>query len=213
MISSGCAVYATPPPWASPARTFLWPLQSSASRKSRRLAASARRTLSAATRTSRRWRSSSPCSTPAEEGHGLKKSPVVKPCVRGSMKGDPPTAASRTRSLKEPMPVPARFICTDMTPRWPFATSPNSQPSPYMSTRGPSTPCSWTVSASRAALQRCAHRRGRCPIRSNLKPSTRYSTAQCTTLSTTKRSIMCLSAAVLFMQVEFSYSPFSARRW
>lgn len=45
------------------------------------------------------------------------------------MKSNPsPRSKTKHRSLKAPMLVPPSFCCTAVQPRWPLATSPNSQP-------------------------------------------------------------------------------------
>ena len=45
------------------------------------------------------------------------------------MKSNPsPRNKTKHRSLKAPMLVPPSFCCTAVQPRWPLATSPNSQP-------------------------------------------------------------------------------------
>ena len=44
--------------------------------------------------------------------------------------GPPPRTASRSRSLKVPMPVPPMLPWVACTKRWSFSTSPKFQPSP-----------------------------------------------------------------------------------
>ena len=56
---------------------------------------------------------------------GLRR--VLK--VHVLMKSNPsPRNKTKHRSLKAPMLVPPSFCCTAVQPRWPLATSPNSQP-------------------------------------------------------------------------------------
>ncbi len=57
--------------------------------------------------------------------------PLANPWTPGSAsKGPPPRTASRARSEKVAMPVPAMFFCVAWTKRASSATSPKFQPSP-----------------------------------------------------------------------------------
>ncbi len=67
----------------------------------------------------------------AGEAFGAVNRPEAKPWTRGSSsKGPPPRTASRERSEKVAMPVPAMFFCVAWTKRASSATSPKFQPSP-----------------------------------------------------------------------------------
>lgn len=67
----------------------------------------------------------------AGEELGLVNRPEAKPWTRGSSsKGPPPRTASRARSEKVAMPVPAMFFCVACTKRASSAISPKFQPSP-----------------------------------------------------------------------------------
>ncbi len=125
----------------------------------------------------------------------------------------PPRPASRIRSLKVAMPVPAMLTWVAWTNRESLATVPKFQPSPYRKTFFPSTPSFCGVSPASADCTSSMVDFGSRPIRSKRKPSTRYCLAQVSTESTTSLFIMACSGAVSAQQESVVTLPLSLRRW
>ncbi len=125
----------------------------------------------------------------------------------------PPRAASRIRSSKVAMPVPAIVSWVACSNRALFATAPKFQPSPYRKTFLPSTPSESGVIFRRAACTSSMVDFGSRPIRSKRKPSTLYSRAHSATESTTRRFIMACSGAVSAQQLSVVTLPLASSRW